>query len=76
MMESHETPFMSTAWACYGVSIVRILEKIDRIITGPIVIDTVYYITNRLYFERQQNKSNGEYNVYIILWIWPNIESK
>ena len=32
---SQKTPHISPLWASYGVSIVRILEKIDRVITAP-----------------------------------------
>ena len=33
--ESQKSPHISPSWASYGVSIVRICEKIDRVITAP-----------------------------------------
>ena len=35
ILESQQTPHTSPSRASYGVSIVRILQKIDRVITAP-----------------------------------------
>ena len=35
VLESQQTPHISPSRASYGVSIVRILEKIDRVVTAP-----------------------------------------
>ena len=39
ILESQQTPHTSPSRASYGVSIVRILEKIDRVITAPHCIE-------------------------------------
>ena len=35
ILDSQQTPHISPSQASYGVSIVRILEKIDSVITAP-----------------------------------------
>ena len=42
ILESQQTPHISPLRASYGVSIVRILEKIDRVIIGTALYHAIY----------------------------------
>ena len=35
VLEAHQTPHTLPSWASYGVSIVKILEKIDHVTMAP-----------------------------------------
>ena len=79
ILESQPTPHISPSWARYGVSGVRILEKIGRVTTAPHCIKYLDGVLLQLITSRQLTCIGWHlpvfwlYKTYILqCHIWPN----